>query len=123
ASADAPDMRRRPGLPSQERAGTALRSEVGGTMSISAVKAAPTGPVTEGGLWARLFDSDRTDRLLEFDEALKTRVGSRQLLWIDVAGELELERRDALAARFELEADTEGALGPQGHGPSLELHG
>ena len=92
-------------------------------MSISTVKAAPAGPVTEGGLWARLFDSDRTDRLLEFDEALKTRVGSRQLLWIDIAGELEPEQRDALAARFELEADTEGALGPQGHGPSLELHG
>jgi Mg2+ and Co2+ transporter CorA len=91
-------------------------------MSTSTVTAEPSGPVAEAGLWARLFDSDRTDRLLEFDEALKTRVGSRQLLWIDVVGELRPEQRDALAERFELEADTQGALGAQRKGPSLELH-
>jgi magnesium transporter len=75
------------------------------------------------GLRARLFDADRTDRLLEFDDALKARVGSRQLLWIDVEGELEKEHRRALAERFELESDIEGALSRARSGPSLELHG
>jgi len=92
-------------------------------MSSSNVTAEGSDPVAESGLWARLFDSDRTDRLLEFDEALRTKVGSRQLLWFDIAGELGKEQRDALADRFELEADTEGALGAQRRGPSLELHG
>jgi Mg2+ and Co2+ transporter CorA len=92
-------------------------------MASSTASAAPADHVPEGGVWARLFDSDRTDRLLEFDEALKTKVGPRQLLWVDIAGELGKEQRDALADRFELEADTEGALGAQRRGPSLELHG
>jgi Mg2+ and Co2+ transporter CorA len=92
-------------------------------MSSSTVTAAPSDRVAKGGLWARLFDSDRTDRLLEFDDALETKVGPRQLLWIDIAGELGPEQRDALADRFELDADTEGALGAPRRGPSLELHG
>ena len=76
-----------------------------------------------GRVRARLFDADRTDRVLAFDEALKARFGSRQLLWIDIDGELDKKQRDALADRFELEVDTEGALGAQRQGPSLELHG
>ncbi|HTK46223.1 MAG TPA: CorA family divalent cation transporter [Patescibacteria group bacterium] len=71
----------------------------------------------------RVFDADRTDRLLELDEALQAKVGSRQLLWIDIGGELTPEQRNALAARFELEADLEGALAVARRGPSLELHG
>jgi magnesium transporter len=72
---------------------------------------------------ARLFDADRTDRLLEFDEALKARASTHQLLWIDIAGELEREEHQALAARLELEPDTAATLTADRHAPSLELHG
>ena len=92
-------------------------------MSSSTVTAAPPSHDAQDGLRARLFDADRTDRLLEFDEALRAKVGSRQLLWIDIDGELGPEQRNALAARFELEADLEGALAAERRGPSLELHG
>ena len=89
----------------------------------STAVADPPMPAAEGGLRARLFDADRTDRLLEFDEALRAKVGSRQLLWIDIGAELATEQRNALAARFKLEADLEGALSAERRGPSLELHG
>ena len=32
------------------------------------------------------FDADRTDEVLELDEALATPPSERQLLWIDVTG-------------------------------------
>jgi Mg2+ and Co2+ transporter CorA len=75
------------------------------------------------GLRARLFDSDRTDRLLGFEDALKVRVTARQLLWIDVHGDLDEARRGAFAERFELEGDTTEALADRDGGPNLELHG
>jgi magnesium transporter len=76
----------------------------------------------EDGVRARLFDADRTDRMLPFGEALKARVSSHQLLWIDVTGDPTPEQRRALAQRFGLEADTEAALAAAPKGPSLELH-
>ena len=85
--------------------------------------AEPEPAVEQEGVRARVFDADRTDRLLPFDDALKARISARQLLWIDIVGELTPEQRGALAKRFELESDTEGALGAQRSGPSLELHG
>jgi len=85
--------------------------------------AEPEPAVEQEGVRARVFDADRTDRLLPFDDALKARISARQLLWIDIVGELTPEQRGALAERFELESDTEGALGAQRSGPSLELHG
>jgi magnesium transporter len=75
------------------------------------------------GLRARLFDADRTDRLLAFDDALKVRLGAHQLLWIDIEGELLPEQRRALAERFDLEDDTVAELSAERTGPSLELHG
>lgn len=80
-------------------------------------------PAKQERLRARVFDADRTDRLLEFEEALKAKLGPRQLLWIDIAGDLEREQLDALAERFELESDTKRALAANRRGPSLELHG
>ena len=85
--------------------------------------AEPEPKVEQEGVRARVFDADRTDRLLPFEDALKARISARQLLWIDIAGELTPEQRRALAERFELESDTEGALGAQRKGPSFELHG
>ena len=78
---------------------------------------------SDDGLRARLFDSDRTDRLLGFEDALKARVSARQLLWIDVEGDLGEADRRALAERFELEGDTAEALADRGGGPNLKLHG
>ena len=85
--------------------------------------AEPEPTVEQEGVRARVFDADRTDRLLPFEDALKARISERQLLWIDIVGELTPEQRRALAERFKLESDTEGALGAQRSGPSLELHG
>lgn len=82
-----------------------------------------TEPGPDDRIRARLFDSNRADKLLDFERALKARIGARQMLWIDIEGELEKEQRRALAERFELEEDTEAALGAERQGPSLELHG
>jgi magnesium transporter len=77
----------------------------------------------ESGLRTRLFDADRTDRLLGFEDALKARLSARQLLWIDVEGDYDEAHRAALAERFELEPDTTSVLADRGGGPNLELHG
>jgi Mg2+ and Co2+ transporter CorA len=77
----------------------------------------------EGGLRIRLFDADRTDKLLAFDEAMKAKTSARQLLWIDVEGELEDAARAAIVERFELAASTDRALAEDGGRPQLQLHG
>jgi magnesium transporter len=92
-------------------------------LSSSTSTADPSKRAATGGLRVRLFDADRSDRILEFDEALTAKLGSRQLLWIDVEGELEPDSRRKLAERFELEPDTERALTRTRSGPGLELHG
>lgn len=71
----------------------------------------------------RVFDADRTDRALSFDEALHIKLSKRQLLWIDVEGELDAERRGALVERFELDKATERELARPGGGPQVQLHG
>jgi Mg2+ and Co2+ transporter CorA len=80
-------------------------------------------PATKDDIRARVFDADRTDRLLSFDDALKVRISSHQMLWIDIAGELTGDQRRALAERFKLEPDTAANLDAERHGPSMELHG
>ena len=75
------------------------------------------------GVRARLFDADRNDRLLELDDALTARLGSHQLLWIDIEGDLGEAQRRSLADRFGLEPDTEAELTEEHRGPSVELHG
>jgi len=92
-------------------------------MLLATMTADPAKPEQRHGVRARVFDADRTDRLFEFDEALHTRLGSHQLLWIDIEGALGSEKRSALAERFALESDTAAALDDEPTGPSLELHG
>ncbi|HYK96645.1 MAG TPA: CorA family divalent cation transporter [Candidatus Dormibacteraeota bacterium] len=75
------------------------------------------------GVHARLFDSDRTDRALTFDEALKARISGRQLLWVDLAGETDPEQSRALAQHLELDVATERALEEGGDRPEVQLHG
>jgi len=94
-----------------------------GVMSGQAAVAERPKAGSEDGLRARLFDSDRTDKLLGFEDALKARVSSRQLLWIDVEGDLDEAHRQALARRFELEPDTVRALADSENRPHVALHG
>jgi magnesium transporter len=78
---------------------------------------------TARGVRIRLFDADRTDRVLTFQDALAAKVTERQLLWIDVEGELGDAERTALVERFELDADTDRDLAETGRRPRAQLHG
>jgi len=55
---------------------------------------------------ARRFDADRTDEVLELDDALAKRPSERQLLWIDITGEMPPDLVPRLAERFELDEST-----------------
>jgi magnesium transporter len=80
-------------------------------------------PESEEGIRIRLFDADRTDRILTFDEALKAKTSARQLLWIDVEGELESEQHRAIVEKFDFDKATARELA-QHHGrPQTRLHG
>jgi Mg2+ and Co2+ transporter CorA len=81
------------------------------------------GPGREDGLRIRLFDADRTDRILTFDEALAAKPSARQLLWVDVEGELTAERRRALVERFRFDPATDRSLAEPADRPELMLHG
>ena len=80
-------------------------------------------PDAEAGLRIRLFDADRTDRSLTLEEAVSEKVSARQLIWIDVEGELENEQRKAIVERFELDKATDRALAESGNRPQAQLHG
>jgi Mg2+ and Co2+ transporter CorA len=77
----------------------------------------------------RLFDADRTDRALSFDEALAMTPSERQLLWIDIQGPFGSDQGHRIRDSFELDAATLSALaqvaGPSGDGwsPEIGLHG
>jgi Mg2+ and Co2+ transporter CorA len=81
------------------------------------------GNEREQGLRIRLFDADKTDKDLSFEEAMKARVSSRQLLWIDVEGDLQAEHLRAMVERFGFDAATERALAKPSNKPHLQLHG
>jgi Mg2+ and Co2+ transporter CorA len=71
----------------------------------------------------RRFDADRTDVELSFDEAIKSRPSNRQLLWIDVRGELNADEGKVLAGRFKLDEATRAALERPGDRARLAIHG
>ena len=79
-------------------------------------------PDPDSGFQIRLFDADRTDKSLSFDDAIRAKASSRQLLWIDVEGELADDRREQLVRRFELDERTDRALAKPGGGPRIRLH-
>ena len=90
----------------------------GSTSRRAAVK-----PDAEAGLRIRVFDADRTDRSLTFDEAIKVKPSARQLLWIDVEGELESGQRRSIVDRFDFDRETDRALAEPGETPHIQLHG
>ena len=71
----------------------------------------------------RLFDADRTDEELTFEEAVASKPTKRQLLWIDIAGDLSPGKCETLAGRFGLDPRTRGALQTAGDRPHLALRG
>lgn len=77
----------------------------------------------EDGVRIRLFDADKTDRSLSFDDAMRSKVSARQLMWIDVEGSLTDDQRERLVERFELVPTTSHALAKPSGRPSVKLHG
>jgi magnesium transporter len=71
---------------------------------------------------SRLFDADRSDRILSFDDALSSKVSKRQLLWIDVEGDVDPDAWQGLVDRFKLPAETERALQEPERRPDVRLH-
>jgi Mg2+ and Co2+ transporter CorA len=90
---------------------------------LDAAKPKSDGRVNPPAVRIRMFDADRTDRALDLETALKTKPSERQLLWIDVPGELERETARALMERFDFDRSTERALARERRGPAVELHG
>ena len=72
---------------------------------------------------ARRFDADRTDEVLELDDALAKRPSERQLLWIDVTGEMPSDLVPRLAETFGLDEKTAGELAKPGDEPLMRVHG
>ncbi len=71
----------------------------------------------------RRFDADRTDRIFSFDEALTAHPTKRQLLWIDITGDVSPEDATKLADAFALEPRTRRALESMGGQPEFGVHG
>jgi magnesium transporter len=71
---------------------------------------------------ARLFDADRTDRVIDLETALRHRVSSKQLLWLDVDGGLDQEVASTLGRKLGLDRPTVQALVEPGEGPYIAVH-
>ena len=84
----------------------------------------PAGAAPDNGrVRVRQFDADRHDQSLGFDDALASKPTERQLLWIDIAEEIDQEHSRRLAEAFELDRSTLRALQVPGDAPHLEVHG
>jgi magnesium transporter len=71
----------------------------------------------------RLFDADRHDFDLTFDEVLARSPGGRQLLWIDVTGVPTDHEADRIATSFELDETARRALTAREGDPRIALTG
>ena len=81
------------------------------------------GAAEAGTVTIRLFDADRTDTALELDDALKRKVGDRQLLWIDVEGAPDRATTEAIGERLSLRPITRGMLAAAPREAHIALHG
>jgi Mg2+ and Co2+ transporter CorA len=73
-------------------------------------------------LRVRRFDADRRDRQISLRQALASSPSERQLLWIDVAGDIDRGQLELIGKRFELDAQTRAALEEPVERPHLEIH-
>jgi Mg2+ and Co2+ transporter CorA len=78
---------------------------------------------SDGRVRVRQFDADRHDQSLELEDALGSRPTERQLLWIDIAEDIDREHAERLAKAFELDRSTAQALRSPGDTPHLQVHG
>ena len=77
----------------------------------------------DGRVRARKFDADRRDQSLALEDALASRPTERQLLWIDIAEDLDRDEVRRLADAFGLDRSTVQALEVPGDMPHYEVHG
>jgi len=78
---------------------------------------------SNGRVRVRQFDADRHDQSLGIEDALAAQPTERQLLWIDIADEIDPEHVRRMADAFELDRSTVRALLVPGNIPHLEVHG
>ncbi len=76
-----------------------------------------------GRIHARLFDSDESDRRLSWEELFATKPTDRQLLWIDITGDVAPDDAERLSEHFSLGRRTRAALEAEVRQPALRLHG
>lgn len=79
--------------------------------------------VNEEHIRARRFDADRTDQILSFDAALTAHPSKRQLLWIDITGDVSADEAAKLGDAFSLEARTRAALEKMNRLPDFAIQG
>jgi magnesium transporter len=88
-----------------------------------AAGARPGRPPDPDRLRIRLFDADRQDHHVDWATALQQRPTGRQLLWIDITGDLGPAEAEELCERFHLDDRAREALTKPASEPHLALHG
>ena len=81
------------------------------------------GDVNDEHIRVRRFDADRTDEILSFDAALTAHPSRRQLLWIDVTGDVSPDEAAKLGDAFALEPRTRVALEEMDDFPDFAIQG
>jgi len=71
----------------------------------------------------RLFDADRQDHHVDWETALAKGPTGRQLLWIDITGDLSEAEGEQLCERFDLDDRARESLTRPATDPHLALHG
>ena len=80
-------------------------------------------PTTEtDAIRARLFDADGPDRRFGFAEASSMQPSERQVLWIDITGDLEPTTARALGSKLGLQPRTVASLEHQRPEPAVSVH-
>ena len=74
------------------------------------------------GIRARLFDADDPDRRFAIEQVFSIRPSERQLLWIDITGNVQPDEAERIAAHLGLQPRTRVSLEKQGTEPLLALH-
>ena len=90
---------------------------------VSATASRPAGPIGHDRLRIRLFDADHQDHHVDWATALAKRPTGRQLLWIDITGELNATEAEQLCERFALDDRARESLTKPATEPHLALHG
>lgn len=97
------------------------------TRSEGSSAASPRVAAVDGGradrIRVRRFDADQKDQILSLEEAIAGPPSERQLLWIDVTGDLTSDEVESLIEGVSLDARTRRALQAPREGPFIAIHG